>query len=94
MAYLASVVAAVVLWVHFVPGDQTETMGVIYRTYDRGGRSPVAGALAVLNVALIVGGLIALIGLADRLRQLSRRDRDQPPATRRQDRPDPTVDGR
>ncbi len=50
-------------------GAQTETLGVIYRTYDRGGWSPAVGALAVANVVVIVVGLVALGALALRTRQ-------------------------
>ena len=66
---LTIVVGAVVVAVHFAPGDQTETLGVIYRTYDHGGWSAVWGALAVANVVLIVTALVALSVLAARLRR-------------------------
>lgn len=67
----AIVAAAVVIVVHFVPGPRTETMGVIYRTYVRGGVGPVAGALALIVVAVILLGLAALIALALRARRVS-----------------------
>ena len=66
-------VTAVVIFVHFVPTGQTETLGVIYRTYDHGAGAPVAGAVAVLDVAIIVAGLATLIALAIRTRQSSGR---------------------
>ena len=65
-------VAAVVVFVHFVPGPRTETLGVIYRTYDRGAGGPVAGALAVAIVGVIVVDLIVLISVAIRARRSSR----------------------
>jgi hypothetical protein len=64
-----SIAAAVVVFVHFVPGAQTETLGVIYRTYDRGVGNPVAGAVAAGGVLLIVTGLTVLIGMAVRARR-------------------------
>ncbi len=70
---LAVVVGAVVVGVHFVPGGRTETMGVIYRTYDRAGWNPVLGVLAVADVVVIVGGLVGLGALAVRMRQGSGR---------------------
>ncbi len=70
---LAIVVGAVVVGVHFLPGGRTETLGVIYRTYDRAGWSPVFGALAVADVVVIVGGLVGLGALAVRMRQRSGR---------------------
>ncbi|MDQ4144218.1 MAG: hypothetical protein M3198_10840 [Actinomycetota bacterium] len=63
--------AAIILLVHFVPGPATETLGVIYRTHNRGG-NPVAGAFAVLDVAVIIAGLVALGTQAIRARQISR----------------------
>ena len=59
--------------VHFLPGPRTETMGVIYRTYVRGGVGAIAGALAVLVVAVILVGLGVLIALAVRGRRVSGR---------------------
>ena len=65
-----SVIAAgVVVAVHVLPGPRTETMGVIYRSYDRGGVGPVAGALAVFIVVVIVVGLASLIAVAIRARR-------------------------
>ena len=65
-----SVIAGtVVVAVHVVPGPRTETMGVIYRSYDRGGVGPLAGALAVLIVVVIVVGLASLIAVAVRARR-------------------------
>lgn len=65
------IAGAVVVAVHVVPGPRTETMGVIYRSYDRGGLSPVAGALAVFIVVVIVVGLASLIAVAIRARRRS-----------------------
>ena len=48
------VLGAVVALVHFVPGAQTETPRVIWRTYGGG----VAGTLAVIDLAVLVGGLL------------------------------------
>ncbi len=70
---LTIVVGAVVVWVHFIPGGQTETLGVIYKTYDRGGWSPVVGALTVANVLAIVVGLAGLGTLAAQMRRRSAR---------------------
>ena len=64
-----SIAAAVVVFVHFVPGAQTETLGVIYRTYDRGVGNPVAGVVAAGGVLLIVAALTFLIGMAVRARR-------------------------
>ena len=64
-----SIAAAVVVFVHFVPGAQTETLGVIYRTYDRGVGNPVAGAVAAGGVLLIVTGLTVLVAMAVRARR-------------------------
>ncbi len=69
----ATIAAGVVFVVHFLPGPRTETMGVIYRTYVRGGVGAIAGALAVLVVAVILVGLGALIALAVRARRVSGR---------------------
>ena len=69
----ATITAAVVIVVHFVPGPSTETMGVIYRTYVRGGVGALAGALAVLVVTVILVGLAALLRQALRARQASGR---------------------
>ena len=69
----ATVATAVVVVVHFVPGPRTETIGVIYRTYVRGGVGAMAGALAVVVVAVILFGLATLIALALRARRASRR---------------------
>lgn len=69
----ATFAAAVVLVVHFVPGPRTETMGVIYRTYVRGGVGPLAGGLAVAVVGVILVGLAALIVLAGRGRRAAGR---------------------
>lgn len=69
----AVVVAAVVVTVHFLPGPRTETVGVIYRTYERGGVGAVAGVLAVADVAVILAGLGVLVGLAIRARRVSGR---------------------
>ena len=67
-----SVIAgAVVVAVHVVPGPRTETMGVIYRSYVRGGVGPVAGAIAVMIVVVIVVGLGGLISVALRARRRS-----------------------
>ena len=60
----AIVAGAVVVFVHFVPGPRTETMGVIYRTYVRGGVGVLGGVLAVLIVGVILVGLAALIAQA------------------------------
>ena len=65
--------AGVVIAVHVLPGPRTETMGVIYRSYDRGGVGPVAGILAVLIVVVIVVGLGGLISVAIRARRVSGR---------------------
>ncbi len=70
---LSIVVGAVVVGVHFVPGPRTETMGVIYRTYDRGGWGTIWGALAVAVVVCIVAALLGLGALALRLRHRSGR---------------------
>ena len=70
---VAIVVGAVVVGVHFVPGERTETLGVIYRIYERAGWSPVWGALAVADVVVIVGGLVSLGALAVRVRRRSGR---------------------
>ena len=59
--------------VHVVPGPRTETAGVIYRSYDRGGAGPVAGGLALLIVVVILGGLAVLITQAIRARRASGR---------------------
>ena len=67
------IAGVVVVAVHIVPGPRTETMGVIYRSYDRGGVGPVAGALAVLIVVVIVVGLGGLIAVALRAWRLSGR---------------------
>ncbi len=69
----ALVAAAVVFFVHFVPGPRTETMGVIYRTYVRGGVGALAGAVAVFVVAVILVGLAALVAHALRARRASGR---------------------
>ena len=68
-----SIAAAVVVFVHFLPTGKTETLGVIYRTYDRGVGSPGAGLLAALVVVVIVAGLVGLVRLAIRTRRLSGR---------------------
>lgn len=65
--------AAVVVTVHFLPGPRTESLGVIYRSYTRGGVGAVAGALAVVVVAVIVVGLAVLVTLAVRARRLTGR---------------------
>jgi hypothetical protein len=64
------VVTAVVVLAHFVPGPQTETLGVVYRTYDRGVGSPLLGGLAVLVVAIILAALATLTALALRARRV------------------------
>ncbi len=69
----ASVAAAIVVLVHFVPGPSTETMGVIYRSYVRGGVSALAGVVALLIVGVILVGLAVLITLAARACRASRR---------------------
>ena len=69
----ASIAGAVVVVVHFLPGPRTETMGVIYRTYVRGGAGPLAGALALLVVAVILIGIVVLIASAVRARRVSGR---------------------
>ncbi len=69
----AAVAAAVVVVVHFVPGPRTETLGVIYRSYVRGGAGSLAGALALLVMAVILVGLAALIVHAVRARRASGR---------------------
>jgi hypothetical protein len=61
---LAVVVEAVVVAVHFLPREQTETMRVIYRTYDEGGWDPVWGVSALAVVALIAVALAGLGALA------------------------------
>lgn len=68
-----AIAGAVVLVVHFLPGPRTETVGVIYRSYDRGGAGGLAGALAVLVVAVIVVGLALLVAQAVRARRLTGR---------------------
>lgn len=68
----ALLLAAIVVVVHFVPGPDTETLGVIYTTHDCGGDNPVVGALAVLDVAVIIAGLVALGAQALRARRISR----------------------
>ena len=68
-----TIAAAVVVVVHFVPGPRTETMGVIYRTYVRGGVGGLAGALALLVVAAILLGLAVLRSQALRARRASGR---------------------
>ncbi len=65
----ALVAGLIVVFVHFVPGPNTETMGVIYRTYVRGGVGALAGAVAVLVVAVILVGLAALTAHALRAGQ-------------------------
>ena len=67
------VAAAVVIAVHLLPGPRTETFGVIYRSYDRGGVGPVAGGLALLVLVVILGGLAALVAMAIRARRSSGR---------------------
>ena len=67
------VAAGVVIVVHLLPGPRTETLGVIYRSYDRGGAGPAAGALAVLILAVILAGLGTLIVVALRARRQSGR---------------------
>ncbi len=69
----ATVAATVVVVVHFVPGPRTETLGVIYRSYVRGGAGSLAGALALLVMAVILAGLAALIAHAVRARRASGR---------------------
>ncbi len=69
----ALVAGVIVVFVHFVPGPRTETMGVIYRTYVRGGVGAPAGAVAVFVVAVILVGLPALIAHALRARRASGR---------------------
>lgn len=69
----AAIAAAIVVIVHFVPGPQTETLGVIYRTYARGVGNRGAGLLAAAGVLLIVAGLVTLIVLAVRARRLPER---------------------
>ncbi len=68
-----SIVAAVVVAVHFLPGPRTETMGVIYRTYVRSGAGALAGVVALIVVAVTLVGLAALIALAVRARRVSGR---------------------
>ncbi len=67
-----SITAAIVLLVHFVPGERTETLSVIYRTYERGVGNSLAGVLAAAGVLVIMAGLAALIVVAARARGLSR----------------------
>ena len=67
------IAGGVVVAVHVLPGPRTETMGVIYRSYDRGGVGPLAGAIAVLIVVVIIVGLTGLISLALRARRRSGR---------------------
>ncbi len=69
----AVVAAAVVVVVHFLPGPRTETVGVIYRTYVRGGAGALAGAVALFVVAVILVALAALIAQALRARGTSGR---------------------
>ncbi len=68
-----AITATVVLVVHFVPGPRTETIGVIYRTYVRGGAGALPGVLAVIVLAVIVAGLALLVAQAVRARQASGR---------------------
>ncbi len=69
---VGTLTTAVVVLVHFVPGPATETLGVIYRTYDRGIGNPLAGVVAVFGVGIIVFGLAALLTTAIRVRRVSR----------------------
>lgn len=68
-----SVAAAVVVSVHFLPTGKTETLGVIYRTYDRGVGNRGVGLLAAVLVVVIVVGLAGLVVQAIRTRRLSGR---------------------
>ncbi len=67
------VAASVAVVVHLVPGPRTETLGVIYRSYDRGGAGAVPGALALLVLMVVFVGLAALVALAIRARRLTGR---------------------
>ena len=69
----SNIAGGVVVAVHVLPGPRTETMGVIYRSYDRGAVGPVAGASAVLIVVVIIVGLAGLVSLALRARLRSGR---------------------
>ena len=66
-----SIAGAVVVFVHFLPTGRTETLSVIYRTYERGLDNPVAGALAAAGVLVIVAGLAVLIAMSVRARRVS-----------------------
>lgn len=67
------VVTGVVALVHFVPGPRTETLAVIFRTYEHGGVGRVAGLLAATGAVVIAAALATLLALAVRARRLSGR---------------------
>ena len=68
----AIVLAAIIVVVHFVPGQQTETPAVIYATYSESSGGVVAGVLALIDVFAILAGLLALLIVAIRARRTGR----------------------
>ncbi len=69
----ATVLAAIIVVVHFVPSPETETPAVIFATYKEGSGSVLAGVLALVDVFAIVASLFALLAVAMRARVLRRK---------------------